>query len=459
MESSRSIVCIEMKYPYGKQRVFQSGSLIAITARLNVMGYEVVLLDLNIHEETSTFVQQHISKASYICISLTGTPYVPDAIAFARKLVTLGTPILFGGQGAETLSQRQFDSLFCNTNAIRIATEMDLLSVLGIKGVYPSVFEIDYTSVWKSLDEQSVKTYLQNEMTLVISQGCLYRCNFCAAKKNRPEIFRDLKNFESDLRYIAEEAKKHEIYKIKFYASSLDFFQSALVDKNEIMIERVLKIMAHVRKDTGIDIQTRCLSTMISFLKASERIADLGKLLNEAGLNRIGFGVDGSDPAVWKSQKKTHNKPHQILECIEQTATYGVSSEILMVVGFPQDTMKTLILNILSAFRYSKYKNVILRAYMAKVTAPGNDEWNEETAKPFIDDPTRFQQIDYCAFANKATHPRLWHRMMSNICYGTLMVLFSLSGRSVTYPVFPIRGNIFKKRIATYLNDLMPGVD
>ncbi len=459
MKNPKRIVCIEMKYPYGKQRVFQSGSLIAIASRLSVMGYEVVILDLNIYEETSTYAQEIISKASFICISLTGTPYIPDAITFAKKLTVLGTPLLLGGQGAETISQKQFDCLFANTNAIRIATELDLLNTLKIQGTYPGVFEIGYSTTWKLLDEQSVKTYLENEMTLVVSQGCKLDCSFCAAKKKRSETFRDLAHFESDLRYIAGEARRYGISRIKFYASSLDFFQSEIVARSEVRIEEVLRVMARVRKETGIDIQTRCLSTMKSFLAASESITNLGKLLNEAGLYRIGFGVDGSDPSVWKSQNKTHNKPHQAIECIQQTAKYGVCSEILMVVGFPQDTLRTLMLNVFSVFRYSRYENVILRAYMAKVIAPGNDEWNEETAKPFIDDPSRFHQIDYCAFASKTTHPRLWHRILSNICYGTLMLLFAPSGRSVTYPVFPIRGSAIKKRIARYLNDMMPGVD
>lgn len=459
MENTKCIVCVEMQYPYGKQRVFQSGSLIAIAARLIVMGYEIVILDLNIHEETSTFAKTCFAKASYICISLTGTPYVPQAITLAKKLSVLGTPLLFGGQGTESLSQKQFDALFAGTQAVRITSEIELLAILNRKRSYPTVFEIPYFSVWESMDEQTIQTYLENEMTLIVSQGCQYRCNFCAAKKNRPEKFRDFEHFEFDLRFVAEEAKKRGIYTIKFYASSLDFFQSALIDKDKIRIETLLQCMAQVRKETGVDIQTRCLSTMASFLKASERIPDLGKLLKEAGLYRIGFGVDGSDPSIWKSQKKHHNKPHQVVACIEQTAIYGVCSEILMVVGFPQDTLRTLALNVFSAFRYSKYPNVILRAYMAKAIAPGNDGWNEESAKPFITDPTKFHQIDYCAFASKTTHPRFWNRTLSNICYGILMLLFSFSGRSVTYPVFPIRGNTFKRRIARYLNDKMPGVD
>lgn len=459
MEKTKRITCVEMRYPYGKPRIFQSGSLIAIAARLGVMGYEVSIVDFNIHDESSAFAQRCITKADYICISLTGTPYVPDAIHFAKKLFSLDVPILFGGQGAESLSQRQFDSLFAGTNAIRVATECDLLNALGITGKYPTVFEIGYAAAWKLLDAESVTRYLQNEITLVISQGCLYQCTFCAAKKKRPEMFRDLMHFENDLRYIAEEAKNHEIGVIKFYASSLDFFQSALVDRNEIQIQKVLEIMARVRKETGVDIKTRCLSTLASFLRASERIPDLGNLLQEAGLYRIGFGVDGSDPAIWKSQGKNQNKPHQAIECIEKTLKYGVLSEILMVVGFPEDTFKTLALNIGSAFHYSKYKNVILRTYMAKVIAPGNDGWDEEGAMPFIADPSRFQQIDYCAFASRTTHPRLWHRIISNVCYGVLMLLFVFSGRSVTYPVFPIRGNIAKRKLARFLNNRMPGVD
>lgn len=459
MKNQKTIVCIELQYPYGKKRTFLSGSLTAAGARFHYMGYEVVLIDFNVHDETSQYVLESISRASYIALSVTGGPNIPSVKTFAEKMATLGTPILCGGQGIETISQELFDRTFCGTNAVRIENDMDLFSVLGIKGPFPSVFEIEYAPVLKSLDARSMKTFLENEMTLVISQGCLYRCAFCAAKKNRKEIFRTLKPFESDLRYIAEQAKQHNVPRIKFYASSLDFFQSARAGITEIMIEEILKIMARIRKETGIDIQTRCLCTMEFLLKASQCIPNLKELLHEAGLYRVGVGLDGTAPTVWKAQKKNHNKQHQIIDCMRITSEYGIGCEILMVVGFAEDNVKSLASNILRAFSYSRHKNVILRAYMAKEVAPGTDKWNKVTEQPFIEDPSRFHQIDYCAFASKITHPRFWHRLISNICYATLMLLFLPSGRSVTYPVFPIRGNAFKRRTARFLNDLMPGVD
>lgn len=458
--NKKRILFLELKYPYGKPRVFQSGSLFAVAARLDHMGHEVSVVDLNIHSETSRLAKDRIENADYICISLTGTPYLPDAIEFAHRAKDLGTPIIFGGQGSETLSQEQFNSLFASTNSVRVTSDLELFQVIGNVPTNPlSVFQVGYKNVLANLDNKSMRTYLENEMTLVISQGCLYRCKFCAAKKARKEVFRDLKKFEDDLRYIAIEAKQRDISTLNFYASSLDFFQSALVDKGETTIEKVLRVMAKVRNETGVDIKTRCLSTLASFLKAAERIPELGTLLAKAGLYRIGFGVDGTDPSIWKSQGKNHNKPHQILECIKKTKEFDVCAEILMVVGFPEDTWKTLVLNVQSAVRYSQYPNVILRAYMAKTIAPGNEGWNSETAQPFLEDPTKFQQIDYCAFASKTTHPNWKNRFLSNLCYGALMGIFMFSNRSVTYPVFPIRGNFIKRSLARFLNNQMPGVD
>jgi hypothetical protein len=462
MKSEYSIVFVELQYPYGKPRVFQSGSLIAIASWFIALQYKVSVLDFNIHSQNSDFVETTLSNASHVCISLTGTPYVPDAIAFAKKMTKKGVFVVIGGQGAESLSQRQFDTLFSGTNAVRIAHESEIAKVFHVEETLPSVFNVSYAHAWETLDEKSIVTYLTNEMTLVVSQGCKHSCSFCAAKKGRLETFRELEVFESDLRYVAYQAKSRGISKIRFYASSLDFFQSPTVEKKEVLIttiESILLCMARIRKESGVDIQTRCLSTMQSFLIACKRIPDLKKLLQEAGLYRIGFGVDGSDPLVWKSQKKNHNKPHQAIECIETTKQFGVCCEVLMVVGFLSDTVSTLYQNIVSAFRYSKHDNVILRAYMAKSAAPGNDGWNEKFARPFLEDPTRFQQIDYCAFASSITHPSAWHRFISNVCYAMIMLLFSLSKRSVTYPVFPIRGGKLRRGFARFLNNQMPGVD
>jgi hypothetical protein len=461
MKSEYSIVFVELQYPYGKPRVFQSGSLVAIASWFIALQYKVSVLDFNIHSQNSDLAEMILSNASHVCISLTGTPYVPDAIAFAKKMTKKGVSVVIGGQGAESLSQHQFDTLFSGTNAIRIAHESEVANIFPIEGVRLNVFNVSYAHAWETLDEKSIVTYLTNEMTLIISQGCMFKCSFCAAKKNRGEIFRNLEYFESDLHYIALQAKRRGISQIRFYASSLDFFQSVMVEKKEgtTTIEQMLQSMARVRKETGIDIQTRCLSTMQSFLIACKRISSLGSLLHDAGLYRIGFGVDGSDPLVWKSQKKNHNKPHQVIECIETTKQFGVCCEVLMVVGFSSDTVSTLYQNIVSAFRYSKHPNVILRAYMAKSAAPGNDGWNEDFARPFLEDPTRFQQIDYCAFASSITHPSVWHRFISNVCYAMIMLLFSLSKRSVTYPVFPIRGGELRQGFARFLNNQMPGVD
>jgi len=445
-----NIIVVNLKYPYGKSQTFMPNPSLFLAGRLQSTGHNVWHIDLNLSfpklnpfksKEYMVFGKydeftQSIFGWETVCISVLGAPYIPGAIALARH-IRFWQPkvnLIVGGQGVESLEYSEFDILFQGTGAFQIKNDTDLNCALGTQVGIPGAFSITLKSALVELTTEQLKQYISHEMCLFISQGCKYNCKFCAAEKNRAETFRDMGCFKTDLKFLAEKAKEFGLTTLNFYASSLDFFQ------NPREIEKFLLIIADIRKKTGIDIRVRCLSCMKSFLFASTRIENFGQKLQDAGLWSVGFGVDGTDETIWKAQGKTQNSTHHIIECLELAAQIGITSELLMIFGFSEDTPKTLWKNLKSSFRYVRhYKNTVLRPYLAKEVVPGNEEWRtrKDVVAVILKNPELFYNLDFCAIGSRLTHPHWRHRFISNATYLTMIALFTPFGRCLTSPLLP----------------------
>ncbi len=447
----KKIVMIKLPYPYGKPSIYRGGATFVVSAQFYELGYDVQIIDLNIYREDDGYVITAIKNADIIGVSVTGSPYIPSAIAFCRDIKATGKPILVGGQVIEYLSKETFQALFKNTNAIQ-----DTSPILEGQ-ILPSPYSVDLVPVWQSLDERTRIEYLKHEMSLFVSQGCLYRCAFCAAKKNVPETFRNLEMFRRELEYVCQQAEKNNIKNLEVYASSLDLFQSALIEKSEASVMKYLAVFPEMQKKYPVEIKIRCLCTVKSFLSAEKHINNFAELVRESGLWSIGFGVDGSDAKVFRSQKKQHNSLSEVAQALTIAEGIGLRSEVLLVLGFSSDTFKTMLLNLLYSFRYVfRWSNTTLRPYLAKEYVPGNDLWNERIAKQFAENPELFMNLDFCAFGSKFTHPRFVHRWYSNIVYGLIIVIFAPFGRCLTSPLLPRGTSKMSQALAEVFNRLMP---
>jgi hypothetical protein len=298
-----------------------------------------------------------------------------------------------------------------------------------------------------------MRHYLSHEGALFISQGCVYDCAFCGAEKGQREQFKNLDMFTDDLESLAYRAEELGIKKLEFYATSLDFFQ------NPRTIEKYLQAVIDVKKKTGIEIRIRCLSCMKSFLNADRVIQNLKELLEESGLWCIGFGIDGTDETIWKAQNKTQNKEVDVIKCLDMCEDYGVTAEALLIMGFPQDTVHTLWKNIVNSFRYIRtYPHVILRPYLAKVSIPGNEQWETDNnyTEKFITNPNLFYNLDFCMIGSSLTHPKLWHRMISNASYLVICGVFIIWNRCAAYPLMSYGENKLWNIFAKWWNSVVP---
>ena len=360
---------------------------------------------------------------------------------------------MVGGQPIAKMSPGLFRKLFKNPLVQQVKNNTDIANAIGLENRIPDAGNISLSNIYEEIDKEEMKEYLSRESALYISQGCLYNCKFCGAEKNQPERFKDLDFFTEDLRTLAYMAKEFGYKKLEFYASNLDFFQNPLV------IVNYLQAIIDVKNEVGIDIRVRCLACMRTFLKAVKIIPNLKTLLHEAGLWSIGFGVDGSDKMVWKAQNKNQNNEVDVLKCLDICKEYGITTEVLLIMGFTQDTRKTLWKNFVNAFKYvTKYKNVVLRPYLAKEIIPGNEEWDKrpDFQNKFVENPELFYNLDFCMVGSRLTYPRFWHRFFSNLTFLAICAIYTPFGRCLTSPLLPYGNSKLLNRFAKWWNKIMP---
>lgn len=460
----KNIVLVDLPYPYGKKKVYMNGSLMALAAQLRAAGHSVKTFDHNQDNPPGTEEYLVWEWAEVIGITVIGAPYIPSAIKFAERYSTARNmqkpdrplkPLMIGGQVIANLDSRQFSKLF-GDHPIQIGSDRHLRYVVSSSapdGEMPSAFESPIRPVWEEMDTELLRQYLSKEITLVFSQGCTYQCVYCGAAKGQKEQFVSLKVFKTDMLFLARKAKEFGLTKLEAYASSLDFFQ------NPELVARYLEVLAQVQQEvSGVEFRIRCLSCVKSFLRAYRKIDNLGQLIRRAGLWCVGFGVDGADEAVWKSQHKTHNELSEVVLCLDICQQMGIRSEVLTVTGFAQDTFTSLCKNVRNSIRYVlRWKNTVMRPYLAKPFIPGNDDWaTDSRVQRTTDNPSLFYNLDFCAVASPLTHPSRAHRWLSNAAYLAIIFLLRPFGRCATSPLLPQgQGGLYGK-LAKLINRYMP---
>lgn len=448
----KKIVLIDLRYPYGKKNPYMSGSIADLAARMMAVGHTIHIVDLNIDNVGDDRVKHLFAQADIIGISVIGSPYIPQAIDLAGLLTSLyyNIPILVGGQVIKKLRPGQFEKLFQGTNAVQIRNHADLVSHFG---TIPPPMSMPYEPTWRRMGDARLRQYLEREFTLVVSQGCKFNCGFCGAAKAQREQFVEIDNFRGDLRFLATSAKSFGLRELRCYTTSLDFFQ------NPEKVAPYMEALAEVQAETGVAVRVRCLSCMTSFLQADKQLPDFANLVRRSGLWCVGFGADGTDESVWQAQKKRQNHLNDIAVCLKRCLEIGVRPELLMVLGFPEDTMQSSWKNFKNSIKYVwSFPGTIIRPYLAKPFIPGNEGWTAETERVWevVKDPDLFYHLDFCALGSRLTHPRFWHRLLCNLTYLGIIGTLTPFNRCTTFPLLPQGDGGWRARIARTVNRLMP---
>ena len=423
--ASNEILLIQPRHIYAPDpsenklgHVYMPSSLLAAAA---------IFLEMEIAVK---FVDENITKAklehNVVGINLVGAPYVARALEMERRLRDTfknNFVLLLGGQVVAGLSRADIRSLFSqNTHNGNSYQNLGRLFKTKEEKI-PKIESLSFQRAFALIDENILKRYLENEFGFYLSQGCRYSCTFCAAKRtiiqhspninNRMvETYRDINLALNDLDYLVRRAVGFNINKIQIYLSNLDLFQTP--QKLIVFAKGVRRIKG---KYPSVEIRMRGLSTTRSFLFAHKECPEVIREMIEAGLYRIGFGIDGATPKVYKETKKPQTVQESLDAIRISRNEYQLEPEALMVFGHnDKEDEKALKKAVDFCKDMGEKYGAYPRPHVAKEIIPGNDGWlnpkNVNIKKECFKNTMLFQNLDFTAVPSPITHPNAEFRKL-----------------------------------------------
>ncbi|HLC72546.1 MAG TPA: radical SAM protein [Candidatus Nanoarchaeia archaeon] len=420
-----------LPYPYTKKQIYLPTDLLLVGSRLEQSGIETRMHDLNLHRLPK---KEELQEYDFFGVGVIGAPYIPGAVHLVQDLADkTKQPICVGGPALEKMSPEQFARLF-RDSATHISTDSNLTHFLDVD--LPDLYAVSIVPMLEKIEKEDLQLYLSREFSLFVSQGCKFGCAFCGAKKKMRETFVEPDTVEENLEYIVRNAMSLGIRQLSIYLSSLDLFQ------NQDSFGRVLETFADMRgKYPSVEYRLRGLSRIDSFVNALKEAPELVDLVKHAGLKTIGFGVDGTTEKIWKSQHKGQVGLSQVDEALDTCKRLGITPELLMVMGFPNDDFWSLLKTYMYTVARAVTHGAVSRPYLAKSFIPGNDGWAdpryEHEVETLLENPALFANLDFAALGSPLTHPRRFQRYLSNLFYVAITMTLEPFGRNATYPLMP----------------------
>jgi hypothetical protein len=441
--SGKKLLLFDLPYPYLRRKIYQNTSLWTVAGAFWANGFDVEVFDPNIDGWWSFRLLRLVWAADLVGVSPTGSPNALDTLKLCRQIKHLrpGLQVLVSGQWAEGFDPWEFEVLFAGTNAVQYVTSEDFRKV----GLEPQcVDNLFHHPMWPVMERHQRYTgaYLKaKERALVVSRGCIYNCDFCAAL-----------NY-SDLLFMVRRAKQLGLVVLEFYSTALDFCQ------NPEQLQGVLECVAYIVETENFQIRLRGLSCMNSYLRADRLIPNFAELLRRAGVWCLGFGIDGPNEKVWEDLHKTQNHASDVGKVAELTRRHGLTFEILMFAGDPGAPVE--VLHEIEQFTKAlldTYAHAVSRIHIAKVW-PGSAWWRRtpvDVKLEFLCQPSLFYNLDALACASTITHPEPTFRREVNKMYLRFLWEERRRGRCVSSTIFPQGGTGVASFVAKLANRFMP---
>ena len=409
---------------------------------------------------------------SYDCIAIAvmGAQNIAAAVEVFRGVRTHVAPdrVYLGGQGVESLSEVEFQRIFPGAHSV--SRECLLW--------HSSYWEVHLDRQLEKLTETDLRTYLSNELTLLFSQGCIYGCKFCGAQTQQRESFF---NTRHNLETFARLACEHGIGRLKFYVTSLDFFQQFLPGgRPELLLSRLRDVIA-IRERYRLDIELRALTRADSY-NAAMASQEVLSLVKTAGFRTFGFGADGAaSVSLLRAMKKgSDNLRSDLLMAFAHAEHHGLVPEILYVFGIPEDTPETLAeTKALCVGLLREFPNSVYRGFPAKNAIPGNRNWqdvarrNDTCYRRLLEQPALFANLGFETLANSVSHGDVGVRKAVNRYAVEMSYTAHELNRVQSYLTIPIEASgedslglldpasfdLFREIIRLYARDLADDVE
>ena len=434
----KKISLVQLPYLYARNGKKENGAvalptpILTVASRLHAAGLSHAFFDENRKPYS-------YDNADVIMLNLHGSPYIPEVIAFERRIREearrAGKEVSFilGGEIASRLTREQFFRLF-GRDTINGNDDATLAAALGkeARGL-ASAEKVSLIPVYERLGDEELRFYLSRNISFFLAQGCKFSCTFCSAKRTRRdpetgqltiqrESYKNIGLIEAELDYLVQRASTGRLKKLIFYLSNLDLFQTP-----SALGEFAKCVLAIRKRYEHFTLDIRGLATVDSFLKLEKIQPRIIENLVQAGLGRVAFGVDGITPAVWKKIGKSHNfsgfdekeKDSKAKMAIRIAKEYGITTELLMLFGHNgADTEASMQYAISFTREMMDAYHAIPRSFIAKDVVPGTEAWydpkNKAVVETLIGHPELFQALDYLAVASPLTHPDEKFRNQTN---------------------------------------------
>jgi hypothetical protein len=442
-------------YPHGKSQTYLPGGLMNLGSRLLMAGIETSFTDLNHVDIESQQVRQELDDANVIGFTVLGAPYIPGVAYDVGRLRAIGyrQPIFIGGEGVARLESIDFKTWLGGKGIVQIRNDKDLVNAIGTQvGMkpIPSAFETSMVPMLRRLSPNQLTRYLTQEFALFLSNGCIFGCKFCQAKKNSQEEYRTVQSLEDEVEFIAAHLRSVGHPSFTAYLTNLDLFQNP-----EQLAER-LSVIHRICRQHGITPCLRGLATSKYTTLSCRQDHSLAYRLNYYGLKTVGFGADGADETTWRRENKRHNTLSELEMAVRMMKAAGISSELLMVLGLQDSQPREIFTSIRFSFRHA-LRGIVVRPYLGKSRTPGG-HWfeNDPQVQLLQRDASLLSRLDYAMLGSRETHPRWQERWLANAAYLLIVGALSPFGLCPTSPLVPVPARGPLRTIAQSINRLMP---
>lgn len=390
--------------------VYMPTSLLTVAARLLRAGVVVSFFDENLGRAPL--------DSCTVGINLVGAPYVSRAREFVSRLRRRRSKavLLLGGRVVSGFRPHEMLGLF-GPGAVNGNDDQRLAEAVGCDyRLLPAPERTALAEAYELIQDVEMRCYLRAEFGFFLSRGCRFRCTFCAAERTArdtvtgrlrrvTERYRELEFLAGDLTYLIKRARRLGLDRLRLYLSNLDLFQTPTE-----LGEFARLVAGTLRSHRGFVIDMRGLSTVHSFLRAHRFWPDVIAACVDAGIRRVGFGVDGATAEVFRGTRKpqTATMCEKAIEVAR--SVYGITPETLMVFGHTsldtEDSLRRA--RDFTRAMWEQY-GALPRPHVAKSVVPGNDGWYEPAwsgvVQTLLAQPSLFQALDFTALPSPLTHP------------------------------------------------------
>ena len=322
-------------------------ALVALASALDRKRFDVRIIDGRLEKKPAERVVRETKDALCLGVTvLTGAP-LRDALAVSRavKLSGSGCPIVWGGWHpslfpAETLDEAGIDAAVQGQGehsfveiVERLAAGASLDGVAGCTSrgsVNPPRAPVDLnTLAAHDYGLIPVESYFrlkaQRQLDYITSQGCRFRCTFCADPTVYGRTWSGLvpERIGSELAHLTH---RYGVEDVGFQDETFFTQEQRVAAIADELLRRDLELswMATMRGDQGSRLDDKVLA-----------------LCRKAGLRRVMIGLESGSQQMLDWMKKDVTV-EQVLDAAEKCRRVGIGALFNLIVGFPHESPESV---------------------------------------------------------------------------------------------------------------------